>query len=344
MSDVSYAVLTRAKAKYGKRLKAKDYKSLVECETVAEVMSYLKANTHYSNAFGEANERDIHRGVFESLLRQHLNFEFDTISRYDLSSGEYFSDFIANKTEIDEIIRFLTLLNSKNKSKKEFNFIIPAHLEKRTSINLSLLTNATTYEEFLTAIKNTPYETALKEFHLEYETQIPIAEIEDKLYTQLYKNLFNSIKLTHGDENNELHQLYDTIVDIENFTRILRLKKYYHSEPAMIKKHLLPFGTLTEKQIDNMCNADSSKNIFSAMRKTKYGKIVDKIKYTYASEIISAVKFKKTQHYMYFSDNPTTVMMSFIILSELEVLNLVTIIEGVRYGVDKDKITAMLHY
>lgn len=342
MSGVSYAVLTRAKAKYGKRLKEKDYKSLVECESVAEVMSYLKTNTHYINAFGEANERDIHRDLFEHLLQQYLTQEFDTISRYDLSAGENFSKFVASKTEINEIIRFLTLLNAKNI--KHFNFTIPAHLEKRTAINLALLTSATTYEEFLTAIKGTTYEEALREFHLEYESQIPIAEIEDKLYIQLYDNLYNSIKMTHGDEFNELHELYDTILDIENFMRILRLKKYYHSEPELIKKHLLPFGTLTEKQIDAMCKASSSADVFSAMNKTKHGKIIDKIDYTYASEIISAVKFKKAQHNMHFSNNPTTVMMSYIILSELEVLNLTTIIEGVRYGIDKDKISSLLHY
>ena len=72
MSEVSYAVLTRAKAKYGKRLKENDYKNLLECDSIAEVMTYLKSNTHYSKAFGEANERDIHRGLFEFLLRQYI--------------------------------------------------------------------------------------------------------------------------------------------------------------------------------------------------------------------------------------------------------------------------------
>ena len=55
MSDTSYAVLTRAKAKFGKRLTEKDYKSLLDCEHVADVMTYLKSNTRYSEAFGEAS-------------------------------------------------------------------------------------------------------------------------------------------------------------------------------------------------------------------------------------------------------------------------------------------------
>lgn len=342
MSDVSYAVLARAKAKYGKRLKEKDYKNLIECETVAEVMSYLKTSTHYINAFGEANERDIHRNLFENLLHQYLNYEFDTISRYDLSTGEHFSKYIAGKTEIDAIIRFLTLLNSKNK--EHFVYTIPAHLEKRTSINLSLLSKAITYEDFLVAIQSTPYEEQLIEFHLEAGGYIPIEKIEDKLYIQLYKNLYEAINLTRGEEYIELRQLYDTILDFENFIRILRLKKYYFSDPSLIKEHLLPFGTLTESQINKMCTVTDSSEVFSVMSKTKYGKIAQQINYNFENEIISTVKFKKARHNMYFSNNPTTVMMSYVILSELEVLNLVTIIEGVRYGVKKDIISSLLHY
>ena len=93
-----------------------------------------------------------------------------------------------------------------------------------------------------------------------------------------------------------------------------------------------------------MCNVTSSKEIISVLNKTKYGKIINKIDFTYENEIISAVKLKKAKYYMHFSDNPTTVMMSYIILSELEVMNLVNIIEGVRYGINKDKISALLHY
>ncbi|MCH5304582.1 MAG: V-type ATPase subunit, partial [Ruminococcus sp.] len=161
MSQTSYAVLTRAKAKFGKRLKSKDYKALLDCDNVTDVMTYLKSNTHYINAFGEANERGIHRGLFESLLRQYVTNEFDTISRYELSVGEEFSQYIAHKTETDEIIRILTLLNSKDK--QAYHFTVPAHIAKKTSINLNVLAKAENYEQFLQALKNTRYDTVLQE-------------------------------------------------------------------------------------------------------------------------------------------------------------------------------------
>ena len=62
MSNTSFAVLTKAKAKFGKRLTEKDYTSLLACQSVAEVMSYLKSYTHYSAALRDINERDVHRG------------------------------------------------------------------------------------------------------------------------------------------------------------------------------------------------------------------------------------------------------------------------------------------
>ena len=41
----SNVVLAKARAKYGKRLKEKDYRNLLDCKSVAEVAAYLNANT-----------------------------------------------------------------------------------------------------------------------------------------------------------------------------------------------------------------------------------------------------------------------------------------------------------
>lgn len=50
MSKTSFAVLTKARSKFGNRLTEKDYQSLLACQSVGEIMSYLKNNTHYSKA------------------------------------------------------------------------------------------------------------------------------------------------------------------------------------------------------------------------------------------------------------------------------------------------------
>lgn len=55
MSKTSFAVLTKARSKFGNRLTEKDYQSLLACQSVGEIMSYLKNNTHYSKALTDVS-------------------------------------------------------------------------------------------------------------------------------------------------------------------------------------------------------------------------------------------------------------------------------------------------
>ena len=109
MSTTSYAVLAKARAKYGKFLTERDYTNILACQSVAEVMVYLKSHTHYASVLSEVNERDVHRGRLELLLRQYLFDEFDTLCRYDSSVSVGFSQYYVEKTEVEQIIRFLLL-------------------------------------------------------------------------------------------------------------------------------------------------------------------------------------------------------------------------------------------
>ncbi len=47
---------------------------------------------------------------------------------------------------------------------------------------------------------------------------------------------------------------------------------------------------------------------------------------------------------MYFSVNPSVVLVAYHALAETEVDNIIHIIEGVRYGVDAEKVKSLLIY
>lgn len=339
---MSYAAYTRAKAKYGKRLREKDYKALLNCESVPDVMAYLKSNTRFIDAFGEANERGMRRGLFESLLRQYYINEIDTICRYELSVGEYVSKYVAHKTEIDEIIRILTVLNSKEK--REFNFTVPAHIAKRTSIDLNALSEAKTFEQFLEATKKTPYERILKEYNTEEYKQIPITEIESKMYIQLYIELYKMIEKTSEDERKPLKNFLDSIIDLRNLLNIIRIKKYYDIDNKVVKSHIIPFGSVKSEVIDAMCNAETPEQVFEIMKDTKTGKLMGKVKFDHFDELELKVKYKNAKHNMYYSNSSSAVMIAYIVLCEIELHNLVCITEGARYRVDKKVIEALLVY
>ena len=72
--------------------------------------------------------------------------------------------------------------------------------------------------------------------------------------------------------------------------------------------------------------------------------ILKKIDSEQIDELELLVRFKKARHNIYFSDSPATVMMSYIFLCEIELHNLICIIEGARYNVDKEVIKPLLIY
>ncbi|MEE1060491.1 MAG: V-type ATPase subunit [Ruminococcus sp.] len=342
MSDTSFAVLTKARAKFGKRLTDKDYTNLLACNSVTEIMTYLKSYTHYSTILRDVNERDVHRGRLEVLLKQQTFNDFDSLCRYDSSISSGFSGYIVNKTEIEQIIRFLTLLNSD--STEKFIFQFPAFFSKHTLIDIPRLALARNYHEFLAVLKNTEYYHILSKFKPDSLGRLPVSDIENKLLSYILKKFETVVnKKTKGSEKEELTELFSTINDFNNFTRILRLKKYYDLSAEDIRDNLITtFSKLNEKTIEKMCEAESSSEIFSIMESTCEGKIIEKIGYVYASDISPRVKYKLARKNLRFSNHPSVVMISYVFFAEIELMNIITLIEGKRYKLGSKKIQSML--
>ena len=344
MSVTSYAVLTKARSKFGKRLTEKDYNSLLACQSVAEVMSYLKSYTHYSEALRDINERDVHRGRLEALLRQNLFYEFTSMCRYDTGLGTGFSEFVIQSLEVEQIVRFLVLLNSNSTDKFIYQF--PAYFMKHTSIDIDRLANAKNYSEFLNVVSSSQYFSILKEFSPDEKGRLPISTIENRLFEYVYKNVLELIeKRTKGQEKQELISLFHSIIDYDIFSRILRLKKYYNLSPDVIKDNLfIKYCSISPKVIDMMCRAESSAEVFSIMQSTHTGKLINKIGYVFASDITPRVKYRLARKNMHFSNNPSVVMISYVFVAETELMNVISLIEGIRYKLDSTTIQSMLIY
>ncbi len=342
MSATSYAVLAKARAKYGKFLTDRDYSNLIACQSVAEVMVYLKSHTHYASVLSDVNDRDVHRGWLELLLRQYLFDEFDSLCRYDSSLSAGFSRYVVEKTEVEQIVRFMVLLNANSTDKFIFQF--PAFLSKHTEIDVNKLANARNYDEFLEALKNTSYYAILKDFWPDEKGRLAVSDIENKLYAHVMRHMHELIKKkTKGQEQRELLSLFHTINDYTIFSRILRLKKYYNLPPEVIKSNMLSeFSSLSPKLIEKMCEAQSSAEVFGIMQSTGCGRLIGKIGYTHASDITPRVQYRLAKKNIHFSNNPSVVMISFMLLSETELMNVIGLIEGIRYQHDQKTIQSLI--
>lgn len=342
MSDTSYAVLAKARAKYGRFLSERDYAGLMACQSVPEVMVYLKSHTHFAAVLSEVNERDVHRGRLEQLLRQYLFDEFDSLCRYDSGISAGFSRYVVEKTEVEQLVRFLVLLNAN--AAEKFIFQFPAFLSKHTVLDVNRLATARDFNELLASLQRTPYYDILKAFAPDEKGRLPVSEMENKLYDLVLARMLALIQTkTKGSEQRELLSMFHTINDYSIFSRILRLKKYYHLPPDVIKANMSPaYGSLSPKLVDRMCEAESTAEVFQIMQSTGSGRLIDKIGYTYADDIMPCVQYRLAKKNIRFSNNPSVVMISFMFLSETELMNVIGLIEGIRYRHDPKTIQSML--
>lgn len=343
ISYASNAVLSKARAMFGKRIKKEDYINLLNCNSVSEVLVYLKGHTKYAPLLSSLNENDVHRGQLEFILRQQLFYDLASLCRYEMSVGQHFSRYIITHMEIGQIMHFLMLLSSNRN--EEYLYSLPLYFSKISSIDLSGFAKAKTYDDFLRTLGNSKYYKILSKFAPKNGENLKLAEIEFELYNFHFSEAYEIIEThTNGDEKKALLKLFDANLDLRNFVRILRLKKYFTYTPEMIKKQLLPFGSLRESQIDAMCNAENSKEVFSIMQSTIPGRIISNLEYTYTGEITKRGTYDISRRGIRFSTYPSVVLLSYINLAEFELSNIIVIIEGIRYSLDKEQITQALIY
>ncbi len=341
-STSANAVIAKMRAKYGKRLSQKDYENLLACKSVAEVVVYLKNNTYYDTVLKAVNDREAHRGRLELILRQKLFDDFYSLCRYLKGTGEYFADYIIQKDEIEQIIHFLTLLSYD--SPQEYFFKMPVYFKDHSSVDLPALSRARDVDSFFAVLTGTPYEKTASRFRpRRNDSSVDIPELENALYRACYDNLYNNINTkTSNGEKKALLEMFDSIIDIMNFVRILRLKKYYKESAEVARRHIFPHGSLSPQVITKLCEAKNSSEIFDAVKDTKLGKSIGKMNYVYAGQIQEIGIYNITKRNIHFSTYPIVAMLSYVFVMQQEYSNIVSIIEGVRYGVDPEQLRAIV--
>ena len=287
------------------------------------------------------SERDVHRGRLEMILRQRLLDDFYSLCRYLKGTGEYFASFIIERDEIEQIIRFLILLSSD--SPQEYLFTMPAYFAKHATVDLAALSRARDYDSFFAVLTGTPYETIADKYRPKSGEPIDISDLENDLYRDCYDRLYETINSkTSKGERKALLEMFDSIMDIMNFVRVFRLSKYYKEDPEVKKRYLFPHGTLSKATIDKLCKASSGTEVFDAVKGTKLGKYIAGMDFVYAGQIQEMGVYGITKKNIHFSTYPVVSMLSYAFVMQQEYSNIVSIIEGVRYGADTDKIRSIV--
>lgn len=341
LSKAATAILVKSRAKYGKRLTARDYDELLGCKTVGDIAVYLRNSTHYNVSLEGIKEAAVHRGNLEQLLRSKIYADFAELCKFESSIGEHYFEYLMMKNEIDRLLVFLRYFISGHGEK--YLAALPDFFSHHSKIDFVAITESRTFDDVLSYLRGTDYAKLLAPFASD-DSVFDFTTVEAVLDKYLYRKTEALIKKNFdGDERDELLKLFESSAELDNLRRIYRAKKYFNISKDTLRAQLNEMrSSLTARQLNEMIECDNADDVISLLKKTRYRLILDDTDYSYFDWLANRIKYDFCRKHMCFSTHAAVVMASTIIVFEIEIENITNIIEGKRYGVDNDTIKKML--
>ncbi len=331
MND-NYAIVSKIKSMFSKRLTLQDYNLLANERNLAGIINYLKNKTVYNNILINVDEKKLRREEFEYLIKNDLYYRVDKIFNYILNKDDFIYKVVLLRIEKDillEIVYSLFYQNNRMLISK-----IPFHFKDKLSFNLKELIKSKNIEDICKNLESTKYHHIFKSFINQNEIAINKLERE---FNNFYVN--NLIKLINQFSNFKVKNLKDILlaeIELNNLRKIYRLKKYYKVTNEYIKNSMINTKhRFNNKIIDNLILKGT--DLLTVLKNSSYRNFInidsDEIEDLIA-DILKNISIKN----IHSSNDKDVVVLAYISFLKIEILNLIDVIEGVRYQIGSGKI------
>lgn len=329
ISAIKYpSINAKLKGMYSKRLKNDDLQDLAKQNNLKSAVAILKNKSSSLNVLSE----DADREQIEKVLNGEIIYDIEKIVKYLDKNDTQIFNLLISKYEIRCIKKAIKLLYSKNEYDENIKI-----WTNTIFTDLKGLESIKSIDEFFKIINNTKYKKILKKYFENKDTEYSIFEIENELDKMYLKSIYNST-----GNNKNLKKMIGAKIDFTNILWIYRMKKYYNFSEDKIEKSIIDINyALKKNQILSLVKAKNIEELNEILKKTVYSNIsTDDI---YELEC----NMKKYLHGLYiknFKSNLLSIncIYSYLNLVELENKDIISIIEAVRYGIDKEKLLKKL--
>ena len=136
-----------------------------------------------------------------------------------------------------------------------------------------------------------------------------------------------------------LEESFGIKTDVLNLLWIYRCKKYYNLPHEIIKTYILPYNTnLRKETLRKLIETDDLESFTEIISGTKYFEIFQRDVDEFFE--VNFAEYMYNVHMRLFRRYPMTVSVAvdYIHMKEYELSNIISIIEGIRYGLRPEKI------
>lgn len=339
LKEMRYSALSgKARAMFGKLLNQNEYSALMQKKNVSEVVSYLKHNTHYSTILSDLEENDVHRVNLENLLKKDIINDYAKFFRFTGGQLKEFINLYYSKTEIESLKLIFRAFEAGN---VDHNLLEDSliFLSRHDKLNIPKLSLSRDLEEFLFRLQGTNYYELLRPFASD-DKDIRLFKIEmtlDLYYFRSAQRMYQ--KLLDKADQIIVEELLGIEADIFNIFWIYRSKTFYNMANELIISYSAHItNKLNKRTIESLIHAEGYQAYVDILKKTPYGFLFEGQNQIFYEHNYQEYIYKL--HKMHFRRQPFSIacIISYLRLREIEITNIISIIEGIRYNLSEIEI------
>lgn len=334
------ALATKLKSMSGKLLRAEQIDELQSKQTVTEAVGYLKYETAYGDILEPIREEEVHRDLLEWLLRISAFEDFVKLQHFMNIPDRRFLQTWLVRHEIN-MLKLIIRRIGAGETFRGVIYKVPREFQALSRVNFSKIEQARTIDEVIDALSGIPYQQVLRAAHGQETEKGETAyfDMETQLDIYYYTNLWRQIKRSlQGKDRKKMEQYVGYEADILNLLWIYRSKKYYHMPNDFIYAVLIPVhGKLREKEIKRLVEADSPEEIVAIAKENNYTDIFSEHDNGLYERTLLQLQIKLMKKMNGGNAYQLTAAFEYLSAKQLELDNIGSIIECIRYQVPKEE-------
>ncbi len=344
MSFSSNAILAKARSMYGHRLTEQNYEELLKRRSINDLVAYLKSDTVYRDILADLKEVNVHRGQLEALLNKEIFLRLNRLMKFASKSEMEFYKLSITELEIQLILTKARLIVSDMYTGYEIE--IPEYLNKYASFDIYGLLPINDYDSLLFLLRGTKYYDALLKYKPVDDKLFDSNMLELELKRIYFKEYVDTVnKLYKGKKRHDLLTMINTSIELQNITKIYRLKKYFNATPSQIRETLyLEYSRIPKSVMNELIETKDASEFLKKLSQSSYKLYIDDNDFIYIEYYTEKIRYNLAKRFMRFSTDSALVFMTYKIVYQVEIDNLKHIIEGLRYGEAPSQIEEMLIY
>jgi V/A-type H+-transporting ATPase subunit C len=323
-------------------LKHKDYADFSALKTVEEVGGRINGLAGYANTLRAPGGEALSRHSIERNLLRSLFGDYERIHKFsaDIDFRNYLDAFFMdNEIRVIKMLLGMVLDERTDEfSPEEFG----GQMGGKYMPDTNRLAKSRNMGEFIENLSGTRYYNPLIRI---YNSETTVFQFEMQLDLFYYLNLWRHTKMLKGKERAAVEGIIGTQIDLRNIMWVYRFKKYYSLKPEEIYSFLIPIHyKLKARDLTALVHQGGAWN-----QEALVEGVIPYYKNVFSEDMTLEFCYYKKMSRVYQKarkENKSSVIsaIAYIFLKELEINNLTTLTEGVRYELTPSDIMKHIYY